>query len=126
MSVESFGYLHGVPAGDGLLYDLRDRIRDPHVDPAMREMTGLDEAVRTHVLGTPGASELVDEILAAAVALAGALSPARVLIGCAGGRHRSVVVAAEVAARLAASGMTTTVTHHHVERPVVQRAGARR
>ncbi|MHB1712807.1 MAG: RapZ C-terminal domain-containing protein, partial [Acidimicrobiales bacterium] len=39
-----------------------------------------------------------------------------VAMGCTGGRHRSVVLAEELAYRLNARGMATTVFHRDIER----------
>jgi UPF0042 nucleotide-binding protein len=121
VTIESFGYLHGLPAGDGLLVDLRDRIRDPHIDPAMRQMTGLNDAVYEHVLATPGAREIVTRIVEQVAALCRHHGDARVLIGCQGGRHRSVAVARAVDDALARHGLDAEVFHHHVTRDVVHR-----
>lgn len=33
ITLESFGYLHEVPEGDGYAVDLRHLLKDPHVDP---------------------------------------------------------------------------------------------
>ena len=108
--VTSFGYLHSTPRAD-VLVDVREHLRDPHVDPAFRELTGHDTAVMERVLATPGAGALIDALVAAAAALLpGACKTGRlvrVAIGCAGGRHRSVVIANAVAARLALAGWGT-------------------
>lgn len=121
-SIESFGYLHAIPPGDGLLIDLRDRIHDPHIDPKMREMTGLDDLVYRKVLNTQGARDLIANILDRTIALYRVRgSAARVLIGCQGGRHRSVVIARIVSERLSSYGIENDLIHHHVERPVVHR-----
>jgi len=37
-------------------------------------------------------------------------------VGCTGGRHRSVVIAEEIFARLNARGLETTLTHRDIER----------
>lgn len=121
VTIESFGYLHGLPSGDGLLVDLRDRIRDPHIDPAMRQMTGLDDAVYEHVLATPGAREIVTRIVEQVAALYRHHGAVRVLIGCQGGRHRSVAIARAVDDALARHGLDAEVVHRHVTRDVVHR-----
>ncbi|MGI8313446.1 RapZ C-terminal domain-containing protein [Saccharopolyspora hattusasensis] len=44
------------PAPDAdITLDARRHLRNPHRDPAMRYLTGLDARVRDHVLATPGA-----------------------------------------------------------------------
>lgn len=124
ITIQSFGYRHEPPPCADITIDLRDRIRDPHIDPMMRRMTGLDEAVRRHVLNTPGTRELIGEILAQINTLP-AGQPVTVQVGCQGGRHRSVVVAAEVARRLNERGVAVSLSHRHVTRPVIDAAESR-
>jgi UPF0042 nucleotide-binding protein len=85
----------------------------------MRQLTGLDGAVCRHVLKTPGARDLIASITEQAV-VAAKRRPVRVLIGCQGGRHRSVVVALEVAKLARLFGVPADVTHHHVTQPVIR------
>ena len=60
--VTSFGYLHGGVRRADVLVDVREHLRDPHVDPAFRELTGHDTAVMERVLATPGAGALIDAL----------------------------------------------------------------
>jgi UPF0042 nucleotide-binding protein len=39
--------------------DVRELLRNPFRDPAMRELTGLDPLVRDYVLDTPGARRIL-------------------------------------------------------------------
>jgi UPF0042 nucleotide-binding protein len=125
VQVESFGYLHPhnlpLDAAHVLEADLQDRIHDPHINDDLRQRSGLEDVVYRHVLATPGADQVIAEVMAKALALHrkhGART--RILIGCKGGRHRSVVVAREVSHRLAAQGIKNDLTHHHVTRPVTR------
>lgn len=124
--VTSFGYRHGDPPRADLLVDVREHLRDPHVDPALRVLTGHDPAVVERVLATPGAGPLVDAVVNATAALlpmacrSGRL--VRVAVGCAGGRHRSVVLADAVAARLALAGWGSEAEHLHIREPVLDPA----
>jgi UPF0042 nucleotide-binding protein len=122
--VQSFGWLH--PAGVPLAHvklDLRHAIRNPHDDPTMRELTGLHPRVRARVLETPGATEIIDNLVRDVCAAAEQRDDldTRVAVGCQGGRHRSVVVAAELVARLTEIGYAAQVHHRDVHLPVVQR-----
>ncbi len=122
--VTSFGYLHGPPPPADVTVDLRDWLRDPHVDPAMRELTGLDKAIRDKVVRTPGTFELARQVVHLAVMMALLVAdgrPVRVALGCAGGRHRSVVVAGLVAAGLLGAGWPVEVVHRDIGLPVVTR-----
>jgi UPF0042 nucleotide-binding protein len=125
--ITSFGYLHpgGAPTAH-LTVDLRELLHNPHADPAMRELTGLDPAVRDHVLTTPGAADVLDGMAASTAALWRTRQPqwlTTVAIGCAGGRHRSVALANALAHRINASGAGASVqiVHRDILRPVVQK-----
>jgi RNase adaptor protein for sRNA GlmZ degradation len=128
VAVISFGYLPGVPPSADMTFDLRRHFRDPHWDenPALRELTGLDDAVAARVLATPGILVLATAIAMAVAAYAEGPHglPVIVAVGCAGGRHRSVAVAEAVASRLTAAGHDVTVRHRDIARPVVRRDAA--
>jgi UPF0042 nucleotide-binding protein len=119
ITIISFGYLHGQPPAADITQDMRP-FRDPHVDPAMRQLTGTDPAVIAKVLDTPGVRDVIDQLTQAATQAARGSSLVYA-VGCAGGRHRSVVVANTLAYALAAQGFRVTVKHRDVHRPVVNR-----
>ncbi|MHB8295859.1 MAG: RNase adapter RapZ [Acidimicrobiales bacterium] len=119
-SIVSFGYKHGVPIDVDLLFDCRF-LPNPHWVEQLRPYTGLDEPVRDYVLGQP---ETV-EFLAKLDDMLGLLLPAyakegksylTIGVGCTGGRHRSVVLAEEIAARARARGFGPTVHHRDIAR----------
>jgi RNase adapter protein RapZ len=110
--------------------DLRDLLRDPQVQPWFRELTGLDPRVNRHVLATRGAWDVTWSLLPAVAAVVRVNEPSRtvtrVAVGCAGGRHRSVVVAGELAALLLPElGIRARVYHRDVMLPVIQREAGR-
>jgi UPF0042 nucleotide-binding protein len=89
-------------------------------------MTGQDAPVREYVLSQPGAAqflELYAELLR--VVLPGYEREGKrfvtLAVGCTGGKHRSVAIAAELAARVAAllaseSGADVQVVHRDLGR----------
>lgn len=129
VTIQTIGTLHPGALDlieDGLYYDLGGKLRNPHHDPAMRYRTGLDEAVRDHVLTTPGAGELTVRIAESARELAHGYANrhhrlVHVTIACRGGRHRSVAVAEQVAECLRIDDITVEVHHHHIDQPVVEK-----
>jgi len=123
VEIVSFGFLHGAAPEADIVLDLRRAFRDPHVDPRMRELTGRDRLVQRKVLHTRGIRPLLTATVRQVQAYAAGPSAERIVIGsgCAGGRHRSVVVADKLARRLRRRGHTVTVTHRDVHKAVVHR-----
>lgn len=124
--IETIGTLHDARRrpGDELYFDLSDQLRNPHHDPRMRELTGLDRRVREHVLSTPGAMQAVERIAEQARAVLRGYSDRRrrlvqVTVACRGGRHRSVAVAEEVARYLRTEGIGVEVEHRDIKKPVM-------
>lgn len=130
VTVVSFGYLHPRPSEldtADLVEDVRKRFRDPHHDPRFRELTGLDAAVQGRVLRQPGVdrflADLDTHVMRKIRTPSRATRPQAftVAIGCAGGRHRSVVLADKLTELLKRRGLTVEVRHLHIHRPVVAR-----
>ncbi|RKT16892.1 UPF0042 nucleotide-binding protein [Streptomyces sp. 1114.5] len=123
IQVVSFGYLHGAPPAATLTLDLRRHFRDPHVDPALRELTAHDRPVRLAVLGTPGIRELITgaALLADSFDAGPSQAPLTIAVGCAGGRHRAATVAMTLATRLSKTGTRVRLTHRDLAKPVVER-----
>ncbi|MFE3866192.1 hypothetical protein ACFXPT_38200 [Streptomyces goshikiensis] len=126
--IQTVGTLHedalGI-AADSLLFDLGDKLRNPHSDPKMRYLTGLDPAVRMRVLTEPDANAVLSSIVDSTAALVhGYADPrhrlVRVTVACRGGRHRSVAIAEQAAEYLDAEGIRVEVEHRHIDRPVVE------
>ncbi|ASY37065.1 MULTISPECIES: RapZ C-terminal domain-containing protein [unclassified Streptomyces] len=123
--ITSFGHLHGPrPQDADITLDLRP-FRDPHFDPALRELTARDRRVIKTVLTTPGIRELIAATVAQARAYAAAPAAQErtlhIAVGCSGGRHRAGVTAHVLGRRLARRGHTVTVVDRDLHRPVVDR-----
>jgi UPF0042 nucleotide-binding protein len=123
VEIVSFGFLHAEAPEADVVLDLRRAFRDPHVDPALRQLTGRDRLVKRTVLRTRGIRRLLRATVRQVQAYDRGPSADRIVLGsgCAGGRHRSVVVAEQLARRLRRRGHTVTVTHRDLHQPVVQR-----
>ena len=119
-SVVSFGFKHGLPLEADLVFDARF-LPNPHWIDALRPHSGLDEDVRDYVMSSPEAVEFLARIgdlvafLLPYYAREGK-SYVSVAIGCTGGRHRSVVLAEALAARLRAQGFALDVHHRDLKR----------
>ncbi|HUK69860.1 MAG TPA: RNase adapter RapZ [Streptosporangiaceae bacterium] len=120
VNVVSFGYKYGLPVDADVVADCRF-LPNPHWVGELRPLTGLDQPVRDYVLGQPAAKEFLPAYLETLrVLLAGYEREGKhfvtLAIGCTGGKHRSVAVAEQIGARLAASGADVQVTHRDLGR----------
>ena len=120
ISVVSFGYKHGIPIDVDLVFDVRF-IPNPHWDENLRPLSGLDESVRSFVLGQKLTKDFLDRLLSMLEMLIPAYrdegkSYLSIAIGCTGGRHRSVAVAEQLAERLHELGHRPRTTHRDLQR----------
>ena len=91
---ESFGFRHGIPLDADLVFDVRS-LPNPHYDPALRPLTGMDAAVVDFMKNTPDAQRMLEDIRRFVDNWLPSFrrdnrSYLTVAIGCTGGRHRSV------------------------------------
>jgi len=116
--VSSFGYRY-LPDGPSaqLVLDVRPVALDPGPLPEFGERSGLDEQMRVHVLSSsPCAGFLLHlEGLALGLASGHGRAPVRIALGSGAGRHRSVVLAEELAFRLTRAGYRVRAEHLHLE-----------
>ena len=120
IQVMSFGFKHGVPLDTDTVFDCRF-LPNPHWVDELRPLTGLDEPVRRFVLGQPATSEFinrVDHLLALVLPayVNEGKSYLTIAVGCTGGRHRSVVLAEELAQRIGRYGFAPLVHHRDIDR----------
>lgn len=106
-----FGFKYGLPLDLDLLFDVRF-LRNPNYDERLRPLTGRDEAVVKFIEADPACAPFVAKLIDVIDFLVPryvAEGKARLTIGigCTGGRHRSVYVAARLAAHLADNPMVT-------------------
>jgi UPF0042 nucleotide-binding protein len=120
-TVVSFGFKYGLPVDADLVVDCRF-LPNPHWEPELRPYTGKEQVIRDYVLGQPAATEFLDKY----AELLGLLVQGYVhegkryltlAVGCTGGKHRSVVIAEELGARLATQpGADVRVVHRDLGR----------
>jgi len=119
-SVVSFGYKYGVPVDADLVADCRFLPNPRWVEP-LAPLTGQDERVREYVLKQPGATEFLDAyVRALRIIFDGYTRQGKqyvtLAIGCTGGKHRSVVMAEQIAGRLEEAGLGIQVVHRDLGR----------
>ena len=99
--IVSFGFKYGAPADADVVLDVRF-LENPHFVPELRPLPGTDPRVASYVLDNPETKSFLDRALDL---LSFSLpkyeregkSYLTIAIGCTGGRHRSVVLAHEIA-----------------------------
>jgi len=104
VTVLSFGFKYGLPPDADLVADARF-LPNPFWIPDLRPHTGLDEVVSDYVLAQNGAEEFISAYVTALRPIFEGYQRenkrhATIAIGCTGGKHRSVAIAEELAARL--------------------------
>ncbi len=120
VALVSFGYKYGVPRDSDLVLDVRF-LPNPHWIEELRDLPGTDEAVRKYVIGQRAYGEfmrrlrgLLDFLVPGYVGEG--KSYLTVAVGCTGGRHRSVVVAEELAGYFEKRGQKAALEHRDLDR----------
>ena len=119
-TVMSFGFKYGIPIDADYVLDVRF-LPNPFWVPELRELTGLDGRVSDYVTDLPEAREFLDRLsgllnLVADGYLREGKRYVTVAIGCTGGKHRSVAMSENLAARLVKTGVETLVVHRDLGR----------
>ncbi len=120
ISSTSFGYKKGVPLDADLVFDVRF-LPNPHFVPEFRNLTGKDPKVENYIVGFPQTREFLDRVTEMLVFLLPhyineGKSYLTLAFGCTGGQHRSVMIAEEVARRLARHGYSVKTAHRDIPR----------
>lgn len=114
LTFESFGFKFSVPQDADLVFDARC-LPNPHYDPVLKPLTGLDQPVMDYFKVIDNVSEFIDDITQfLSTWLPRYEHDGRhyltVAIGCTGGQHRSVYVAEQLAKRF--SNKARVITRH--------------
>lgn len=120
LTLVSFGFRFGIPTHADMVVDVRF-LPNPFFVPELKPLPGTDPRVAAFVLGQPDAKAFLDRL----ADLLGFLLPRyraegksylTLAVGCTGGKHRSVAIAAALAGRLDASGQPVRLWHRDVEK----------
>jgi len=120
VQVMSFGHKYGNPGDLELLFDVR-HLPNPHFVPELKRLSGHDR----RVVGYLRSQDEVKETLKRFTDLLSYLLPlykregksyVTVGIGCTGGRHRSVMIANELARALRKAGFDAHASHRDVRK----------
>lgn len=118
ISVSSFGFKHGTPRDADIIMDVRF-LPNPFYVPELRNLSGLDTAVRDFVLARRETAAFLTrwfDLLESVVPgyIAEGKNHLSVALGCTGGQHRSVALAEQTGAFLRECGYHVAVQHRDV------------
>ncbi len=113
----SFGFKYGTPLDADLVFDVRF-LPNPHFEPELKPLSGLDKAVSSYVVRTKITKEFFEKLTALLDYLlphyvAEGKSSLVIGIGCTGGRHRSVAIAEWLAKHYRAGKYSYNVITRH-------------
>jgi UPF0042 nucleotide-binding protein len=120
ISILTFGFKFGIPYDIDLLFDVRF-LRNPNFVPDLKPLTGEDPPVQTYVMDDPDAKALLDHLMRLLEFLLPRFERERrsyltIAVGCTGGRHRSVAVAARVRDALSRLHYEVAVRHRDINK----------
>ena len=116
----SFGYKHGIPIDADLVFDVRF-LPNPFYVETLRPLCGLDKPVSDYVFSFPQTGQFMDmltgllEFLIPHYVEEGKVNLV-VAVGCTGGRHRSVAIAAALKEALEGKGINCVNVHRDIEK----------
>ena len=120
VTVMSFGYKHGIPLEADLVFDVRF-LPNPFYVEELRPLSGLDRPVAEFVFSYPQTRQFMEMI----AQMLDFLMPhyveegkvgLTIAIGCTGGRHRSVAIAAALNDYLVAKGISSENVNRDIEK----------
>jgi RNase adapter protein RapZ len=116
----SFGFKYGIPVDADIVFDARF-LPNPYWIPELRPSTGLDGPVSDFVLEQRDARPFLDNAAQLIDLMAGGYLRegkrfVTIAVGCTGGKHRSVALAENLAARLVKVGVETSTVHRDLGR----------
>ena len=118
VTVSSFGFSRGTPPNADLVFDMR-YLDNPHWEPGLKELTGLDEPVGAFIEKSAVFASTFEKMRSLLLELLPRYaeqgkSYVNIAIGCTGGRHRSVYTTEKMAGALRDGGFSPTVVHRNL------------
>ncbi len=117
----SYGFKYGIPLEADLLLDVRC-LPNPFYIDELKKQTGLDEPVRSYVMGFEESVEMANrylEFLKYTLPLYRKEGKSELVIGvgCTGGKHRSVTIACYLNTKLTEAGYRSGIHHRDIWKP---------
>ncbi|PWI33517.1 RNase adapter RapZ [Vibrio albus] len=119
MVFESFGFKYGLPTDADYVFDVRF-LPNPHWEPNLRPLTGLDTPIHEFLESYPEVTRLRQEIQEFITNWLPMLeknnrSYLTVAIGCTGGKHRSVYITQKLGEHFKGQGKQVHIRHKSLE-----------
>lgn len=120
MVFQSFGFKYGLPSDADYVFDVRF-LPNPHWEPDLRPLTGLDAPIKSFLEGHQEVMELKQQIQKFIENWLPLLeknnrSYLTVAIGCTGGKHRSVYLTQQIGEYFAELGHQVQIRHASLEK----------
>ncbi|MEF1285231.1 RNase adapter RapZ [Vibrio sp. M250220] len=120
MVFQSFGFKYGLPSDADYVFDVRF-LPNPHWEPDLRPLTGLDSPIKSFLEGHQEVMELKRQIQKFIEDWLPLLeknnrSYLTVAIGCTGGKHRSVYLTQQIGEYFAEMGHQVQIRHASLEK----------
>ncbi|GAA5645732.1 RNase adapter RapZ [Vibrio proteolyticus] len=120
MVFESFGFKYGLPTDADYVFDVRF-LPNPHWEPNLRPLTGLDAPIKSFLESHPEVMELKQQIQKFIEYWLPLLeknnrSYLTVAIGCTGGKHRSVYLTQQIGEYFSELGHQVQIRHTSLEK----------
>lgn len=109
LTLVTFGFKYGAPNAN-YIFDV-SFLRNPAREEHWSLFASLDEGMESFVLEQPECATFLDRLLPLIRVLLGFDDDLRIALGCSSGRHRSRIVAEEIARRLSNEAVDVRVVH---------------
>ena len=118
--VSSFGFKYGVPRDCDYMFDVRF-LPNPNYVPELKKLSGEDHEIQNYLSRFPARRYLLDRLeslldFVLTQYYNTGKKQVHIAVGCTGGRHRSVAVAAELSRYLSSKGLRTVTNHRDIDR----------
>jgi UPF0042 nucleotide-binding protein len=115
----SFGFKNGIPDDADFIFDVRC-LPNPHWEPQLRHLTGLDDRVIEFLNRQPEVNNMIADLRRFLDTWiprfeAGTRSYLTIAVGCTGGQHRSVFVASKLACYFRRTRNTVMTRHRELK-----------
>ena len=116
----SFSFKYGIPVDADIVFDVRF-LPNPYYVEELRPLTGNDKPIQSFVMKAPEAKEFlnkVDDLIQFLLPnyVKEGKSSLVIAVGCTGGKHRSVTLANELAARIASTPYGCKAEHRDIDK----------